>query len=424
MKQLWLAAGSLALALEDCGKQETLIIEMRVEDRACVRSLARDEGEGAAPPHLSERFTGPIPDALGGPGSFSVYATSLGAAFCYGERLAGAIDPLEIFESIEWRADLSTELLLGFLGRELRGHPKRGEVLRWIDRDLRRDLKGLAFHLQQAVGDFARDEPDSSDPASLEALFLFGQFLSELEYGGTDFISSINGFFTDGGIPLLLQELRERLAVEPGKAELACLASEEAFDTAYRVWSDERSGVLEHLELFGFGDWLASWLERADTEQGPFGPLGDLADLDLFGRDSKYVRARLRTGVKPFYTNGAFGDEDSTLVWAEERLVEHRWPPVFHYALWSVPDEIAQTRHFGRVLLRDEDLWEYGLAQQALDERDRTAWEEFVATLESTQDLPERLRAFRFKGESSDAPSRALAVKRQLEGALASAAIK
>jgi len=70
--------------------------------------------------------------------------------------------------------------------------------------------------------------------------------------------------------------------------------------------------------------------------------------------------------------------------------------PTFFYASWSEPNREYQQEHFGRVVLSDEDLAQYCIWRENLDEGSGKEWDSFILSLNPAEDMEGRLKAFRF----------------------------
>jgi len=96
------------------------------------------------------------------------------------------------------------------------------------------------------------------------------------------------------------------------------------------------------------------------------------------------AEVRLRTGTKPWLTNGIWEESSGEVVFraklfdAANRTV--LYAPVFH-ANWCEPDAAEQERLFGALLLDGAALADYALWLEALPDAERTAWNAALAAL-------------------------------------------
>lgn len=96
------------------------------------------------------------------------------------------------------------------------------------------------------------------------------------------------------------------------------------------------------------------------------------------------VDVRLKTGAKPWLTNGTWDEETGEVVFktrlfdANNRTILHS--PVF-FANWAEPDAAEQERLFGSVILAEGDLADYCLLLAAMPEEARKEWDAALATL-------------------------------------------
>src|SRR5882762_8386146 len=87
-----------------------------------------------------------MPVDVGGAGSYTNQATSLGSAGFYVERFRGNDDLVGMMEERFKAGDQLTDLLLGWSKAELGGEAHYPELRRFLDVDFRHDLKNLGFY--------------------------------------------------------------------------------------------------------------------------------------------------------------------------------------------------------------------------------------------------------------------------------------
>ncbi|MGB5627879.1 MAG: hypothetical protein WBM57_00810, partial [Woeseiaceae bacterium] len=139
-------------------------------------------------------------------------------------------------------------------------------------------------------------------------------------------------------------------------------------------------------------------------------------DLDFFSsRSSRVLRVVLHLPQKPVVTNGTW-EEDGTVRWRNSISsggdLGDRLPDVFH-AFWVQPAVEFQAKHFGKLVLNDEELLEHVGWYMALSPELAQEWNDFVTELEPGPELIETLQSFCFSPEratcaarsASDAPA-------------------
>ena len=108
--------------------------------------------------------------------------------------------------------------------------------------------------------------------------------------------------------------------------------------------------------------------------------------------------------ARPVFTNARSSkDKPGSLSWSAQVGDRPRKGagslPVVCYAFWSLPDRRFQEEHFGKIVLKGEDLGSHCLWRGALDEEEAGEWSQFLADLSPGKTLIDRLRAFRFTRE-------------------------
>jgi hypothetical protein len=119
------------------------------------------------------------------------------------------------------------------------------------------------------------------------------------------------------------------------------------------------------------------------------------------------VDVRLRTGARPWLTNGEW-DEKAEEVVFKTRLFDANnrtiiFSPVF-FANWSEPDAAEQERLFGATILADGDLADYCLLLAAMPEEARREWDAALATLGATGDAAPMARFAAASGKRRPLP--------------------
>jgi hypothetical protein len=80
---------------------------------------------------------------------------------------------------------------------------------------------------------------------------------------------------------------------------------------------------------------------------------------------------------------------------------------VFCYAAWSEPEAAFQKEHFGRVILRGDELMSYCLWRAGLPARRIAEWDAFLSSLRPEENIQTKLDAFHFSDEAKAAPAAA-----------------
>ena len=343
-------------------------------------------------------FSGALPADVGGSGSYTNFATSLGEAGFYLERFRGNDDLAGRTEKSFRAADQITDLIIGWtqpeFGRE-RGYPK---LRQFLDDDFRRDLKnaGLYFWVGQISA-------LSNTNAQEEFSARLGQYLHERGYVKLSDVPEISRIATSDGtnaaVPLL--HLIQRLAMEkmgqpasdPPPKSLAVLADPAALEQS---WTQYLAGT----DLYR--DKIKEWEMKTNTDPGLKKPApdelaGDLLDnlltpFKLFAGRADHLTVKLALSHPPNHTNGRW--QDGQVIW-EATLDETRPLPVLCYASWSDPQVEFQTSHFGQVILDGDELTEYCLWRNTLNAKQAGEWETILAGLHTGQKFRDQLETFR-----------------------------
>ena len=356
-------------------------------------------------------FAGALPDDVGGAGSYTNLATSLGDAGFYLERFRGHDDLAGRTEKQFRAADQITDLAMGWtkaeFGRE-RGYKK---LRKFLDEDFRRDVRNAGLYFW--AGELSAL---SNTNAPEEFTARFAQYLHERGYVELSDVPALlpafNGDSTNSAFPVLRLVRRlvaEKLglaASDPPPKSLAVLADPDALE---RSWTN----YLAQTDLYRAK--VKEWDKKKQTEPGLKTPgpgelPGDLFEdllepFKLFGGEADQLTVRLALDHAPNHTNGKW--QVGQVVW-EAGLDENRPLPALCYAIWSSPAVQFQQAHFGQVILKGDELTDYCLWQKSLDEKQAGEWKKILAGLQPGQGLKEKLEAFKQKvakePEASSAP--------------------
>ena len=345
-------------------------------------------------------FAGQLPRDVGGAGSYTNLATSLGDAGFYVERFRGNDDLAGQTEKRFQAADQMTDLVIGWtrtqFGRE-HGYKK---LRRFLDEDFRRDLKnaGLYFWTGQIS-----DLYDTN--ATAEFAIRIGQYLHERGYLQLSDIPELYAAVENSNgsaiLKLVQQFMAEKMGIPPAgpmPKSFAVLDNPAALE---KSWTN----YLARTDLYRAE--FKAWEKRKKTypklePPKPTDVFGDLYNnllgpLYISGSEGDYLTVKLALKHAPNYSNGKW--QDGQVVWSND-LDPNRPLPVLCYASWSDPDAEFQKQHFGKVVLDGDELTEYCLWQSDLDEKQASEWESFLADLQPEEKIREKLETFRFTTES------------------------
>lgn len=348
-------------------------------------------------------FHGATPQDVGGAGQLRQFASPLGSSWIYLERFRGSDDVETQLSRRREAADRLVDLLLGWLDSELGDQPEAAAVRRFVDGDLRGDLKNLGVYAWTHRAVAARD-----GAFELEFAWRTGQYLAERDYLSPADLPGLHRALAQND-PRRLAALLQRIVVR----KIGIPADQPVPRSLEFLKDPQRVGesIARYLRATEeFQQRLAAWQrkqaegpEAAGNAPDPLELVGEpLAQLFFnLSLGSDQLEVRLKLPAEPFDTNGQWQGESGAVTW-DRSLVDQDTLPVLVYAAWSVPDQDVQTGHFGRVVLRDQALAEYALWHGGLSEQEAGEWAGLLASLRPGPGMVPALNAFRF---STDPPA-------------------
>jgi hypothetical protein len=355
------------------------------------------------------RFQGEVPCDIGGAGSYTRFVTPLGTLSAYVERYRGDDDFSAAVERRHAAADQLTELAIGWFGTELGREPGFPLFKRFLDENLRSDLKNVGLYAWAAEA-LAEHEVDVEEEFTVR----LAQYLVERDYLTVKELPSFVRAFSEEDsrrLAELFQGLVARkMGVEQGQPmpdSLARLSDPERLVTSLADFIRTTDLYKERLEA-----WEQQKNAEPETDAERPDPMEVVTDLavrellnfSLSAADS--LEVKLHSGVEPFAANGKWDEESAAVTWSET-LSPQRVLPLICFAVWSCPDREAQEARFGKVLLTGQELAEYVLWYKGLDSDETVEWDRFVESCKPSADLRARLESFRFTADPqvySDSP--------------------
>jgi hypothetical protein len=414
MRAFVIVAGSV---LVGCSESYEFTVEMKPEGQRLAREVTcvqHKDGQARSsfPQDVEQRidalyeegldqgaargvFEQRLPGEFGGSGFHQAYASDLGSAAVYSERLQPWRSAWEVVEAIDAAGDRCVDLLLGWLRWELAEFPEFATIADEVDAKLRACVKNeaLLLALPQASGPRLGFAEAPGVPLVAHELLMTDlvslQDLPDLYRLGELEDDEMEGW--------LLGKLRELLAegleIEAAHPAFGFLASPGALVGSWQAWVASR--VAEH---------VADAPDASSNPSDVFQPLLKLTlDWELFA-DSTRVAVTLETGVEPLMTNGDFDHASGRVSWPAEELADHLYRPLHRYAVWATPDEEAQVRILGRVLLRGEELFDYTLWFAGLSPEESRDWSGQLASLDRDLDLAEQVRRLNLPSRDDEVP--------------------
>jgi hypothetical protein len=368
-------------------------------------------------------FSGATPGDVGGAGAYTNYSSSLGSAGFYIERFRGSDDLSAQQEKRLTAADQLADLVVGWSKAEFGLEPRYQDLRRFLDVDVRRDLKNAALY--SWVGDIASSYQEH---AQEEFIGRFGLYLVErgyLKLADAPLVAQLMvGSDTSVAATLAQRLVAEKLGMPPSgttRDRLAFLVDPVALQ---KSWETFLSGT----ELYQ--SRMRKWHEEeqegkheADAkEPTPSEVANDLvAALITSGSSGEddHLTVRLALPSVPDHTNGKWDEARRQVVWdsALEAKESAARLPVFCYAIWSQPENQFQQDHFGRVILKGDDLLKYNLWRAQLNEPQAGEWEKLLLSL-WPDELTNKLAAFEFSAVGQVQAASASYAKELIKSAL------
>ena len=399
---------------------------------------------------LKGTFSGNLPNDIGCVGSYLSYATSMGSVYFYSERFRGTDDLVGKQEKMEHYADMLIDLLIEWLETELGDDPDFEKLRRFCDKNLRNDIKNLTLFnlLSDIVSTYSTEIPE------YEFMVRGAQYLAErgyfehrdlpklyyhldqeeegVLYLARNLIASKMGYESESDISESLHFLSSPEEIEKSfKHYLPISQSFYQYCQTKKLQSDETE--IEIIDSDKFVEFILldpdHVLDLDEFLTGGYDPnafpmeldkfleiLHDYpeaytADFDFlfelfsgaiggeidFSSDHDEITVKFSCDNKPFATNGKWDEQTKQLGWSRSFIhkADHEYP-MMCYAFWSSPEEKFQQEHLGKIVLTGEDLSEYCLWRENLDEQQGRQWDDFLCSLGGGDNLIQKLEAFSF----------------------------
>lgn len=369
-------------------------------------------------------FAAAMPSDVGGAGSYTLLTNCLGSMGFYMERFRGNDDIAERIQAHLKAADKLVDYIIGWSRREFGGERHYEDLRRFLDGNFRQDVRNLSIH-----GWVVGTSVATSAPAPEEFAIRFAQYLSERGYFRMDEVPELARSFTTGDErPLLLQLQRlmaQRLKVSPSKPLPQTLAFVADPDKLAQSWENYLATTREYrvklrhwqmkkvsAEAEIIGQKFAGYFRSASSTNKPAAPtvpdkpqpsevanelVSQFLDIAFWGTDD-HLTVKLRLPAAPTHTNGKWDEAAKHVLW-EAELSDRKdaiSAPAFCYATWAQADEAFQTTHFGKVVLKGDNLLQYCLWHGGLEPKRATEWDGFLSGLRPKEGLADTVSGFRF----------------------------
>lgn len=373
---------------------------------------------------FSGTFRGKLPNDLGGSGTFTRYASPLGDLCLYLERVRGSDDLVGDLDARRAALDRVFDIVIGWLDRELKDDPVAPKLHAWLDGPVRRDAANLlvdvwstmAAHRNGAapMEEFGHLELGSLAASEQDLCARLAQYLVDHDY------------LTPAEAPLAVRAFAEsfdhgsqtKLLEFARKVAMRKLAIDDpaALDRVVASLGDRRGVEASLREFMRTTPEYAEAVRRAKQRAAEHNTSDNVSPEDAFLEllhratlppDAVAPRDRLRTKlhvpIEPLATNGDWDAEAKVVSWArpiDPAAAERAGMPLQLYAAWTEPNEAAQIRQFGQVILRGAPLAKYAFWHRCLSDDERRVWDGFLTQLRPGEDMQAKIEAFRFHADA------------------------
>jgi hypothetical protein len=359
---------------------------------------------------FSNRFTGKTPEDVGGAGHYLHLVTPAGSSSCYAERFRGNDDLEGQLAARRKAADQLTDLLIGWLEVELGKEPNFPQLKKFLDQDLRRDLKNLGLY-EWTNNVKAAGSLETNGEGYVRAAL----YLCERGYFTPADVPRLARALDDDEYVVMLACMRELLArklgVDVSSPALGFMDNPHKWLASFRAYVGKTELYKQHL-----AEWEANREKHPVPDNKRPQPedfagnvlidvFGAMDSPQLLGFDGDSLKMTLFCPVKPYATNGRWDEKAGAAEWSGDLSAGHALP-MFCFAAWSEPNKEYQEKHFGKVMLADDALAEYVAWHCGLTPDEAKEWEQFITGLKPGPEWEKAVRAFRFSSDPkpSDKP--------------------
>lgn len=393
------------------GNEGKEIRRLSAEQLARLAKLypSRESPAGAVKQVFSGRFAETTPADIGGAGFYTRFTSPLGSTSSYAERFRGDDDLESELAKRRKGADQLADLLLGWFTAELGQDPAFPRLKKFLDEDLRQDLKNLGVYAW--ASGMAAD--DQTGPKG-EFITRVGLYLVERGYFAPRQIPTLARAVVGDDKSPLLTHIQRLAARKMGVPDEGPIPPSLAFLGDPQRLGASLDKYIRSTDIFRqrVAEWKAVKKDKPDAEEPtPSGLLADLAARTVVGHNFELflnppadtLVLKLLCGQAPYATNGQWSQPLGAVSWSQTLPLD-RPLPVVCFALWSTPERAFQEQHFGRVLLADADLAQYVVWYRALKPEESAAWDRFVAGLKPGDGLKAAIESFRFSSDAKPDP--------------------
>lgn len=379
------------------GKNDEEIIQLSSEKLAAIASIypKRETPGDAKKQTFSGRFVGKTPNDVGGAGRLTKYESPMGDAWSYIERFRGNDDIEATLAKKRKAADRLIDLLIGWATAELGKEPGFPELKKFLDVNLRQDLKNLGLYIWTL--------------GTANIITLEEEYCNEQLWSRIGLYLCERGYFEMRDLPRLLRSdygecsshfqrlIARQMGVpndQPIPDKLKFIADQSKLESSLNIFRASTDEYKKQLT-----EWKKKLKNNPDTKK----PKPSAVFDDLFGKavfELSFVtpdslEVKLRTGRKPYSTNGDWNENIAVVMWSNN-IAANDAPPIQYFAYWSEPNKEFQKQHFGDIVLNDKSLGEYVFWYCSLKPAEVAEWDRFIGGLNPDADWKSVVKDFRF----------------------------
>jgi len=382
-------------------------------DAAELKSIAKAyseaiPGDDVKKPTFTGTFNGVMLNDVGGAGRYNRFESKMGIASSYIERFRGNDRPGEVIEASLKAVDEFTDIMIGFLESQMGAKPGFAELRKFMDTELRKDLKNLSVYTYMLSNpsrlSWLGVDKDKQEIQQAETLGRAASYLIEREYIKPAQLPLFRRHVTSGkdpkaGLQLILQSLEAKAKIPNKKLmpHLAALLTDEtrmqaAFNKYLMTTPQYKKAIKERKPSAGDGPTSRP---GPSPESLVIEPLLKKAVHFNIEFGSRRLDLQLAMPREPDATNGKGNPKEGAVTWngrLTDRGKETTVLPEICYAVWSEPNEKFQTAKFGKVMLIGKDLMDYCLWRKGLTDREAKIWDKAIADHKPGKDLDATIR--------------------------------
>jgi tRNA-Thr(GGU) m(6)t(6)A37 methyltransferase TsaA len=359
-----------------------------------------------------------LPDDVGGFGRYVHLGNPMGDVYIYVERFRGNDAQAPDIEKAFDATDYLVDSIIDWLEFELGDNPNFEKLRVFCNEELREDAKNLTVYMW--MGNRVSENPEE------DTMVRMMLYLYERDYFTlgdiSSFVASTNqeawilsylrrltgkklGYSNTEEVVEELEFLKDRNTVQQSVSRF--LKSPKMYDKVIQE-ARERSGdsnLIVDPNWFDDSNNIGELLfEIHGIELETF-----FLDFEIFGGNPDKINIKLDCPRKPFETNGKWDDVTKQLSWSKE--IEADQLPFVCYATIGTPNGAFQSRHFGGVILTDEQLLPYAFWYEGLSNRQKEEWDGFLVSLDPNEGVQSKVKSFRFRDAPQPSPGRDGAAK-------------